>query len=462
MSPLALARQGKCVVKIPRGLEENSIETKQTITFFIGHERQGEYFTIPFTMPPNTESFTLAYHYDRRPETQIPMERGSFTAQPEVNIIDLGLIAPNGIEVGASGSDKTEITISEVYATPGYHHYPPVPGEWQILVGAYKIAPVGVNVTYELTFFPKHRRLFKGDLHTHTVASDGVLTAEELASHARRQGLDFLAITDHNHASHTDQLPHIPGLTLIPGIEWTHYLGHASFLGVDQPYDEPFFTNTVEDMQARFRSARERGAFIAIDHPFDPGTEFRYDMNTITFDALEIWNGPMRESNLRAVGLWHSLLAAGKKIPICGGSDYHRNTLFIFPGGPTTCIYALSPSPSDLLDGLREQHAYITFAPNGPVLEMAAGEAMMGDSVPFSAIKELQITASGLLAGDILQVVTASQRTVIFKAETDGKWEGTYPLGSPGFAYVMILRTFVPGPPPLPALVSNPIYFDSD
>ncbi len=429
---------------------------------FIGHERQGEYFTIPFTMPPNTESFTLAYHYDRRPENLVPQAGGRFTAQTELNIIDLGLVAPRGIEVGASGSDKSEIFISEIDATPGYRPYPLVPGpEWQILVGAYKIAPAGVNVTYELAFVPKHRRLFKGDLHAHTVASDGVLTAEELASHARRQGLDFLAITNHNHALPTDSLPHIPGLTLIPGLEWTHYLGHASFLGVDQPYDEPFFTNTVEEMQARFRSASQRGAFIAIDHPFQPGCEFRFDMNTITFDALEIWNGPMRESNLRAVGLWHSLLAAGKKVPICGGSDYHRDTPFIFPGGPTTCIYALSPSPADLLDGLREGHAYITFAPNGPVVEMAAGEAILGDSVPFSQVNQLHIAARGLLAGDVLQVVTASERKAIFTAETDGKWEGIYPLANPGFAYIMILRSFIPGLPLLPALSSNPIYFDA-
>jgi predicted metal-dependent phosphoesterase TrpH len=55
-----------------------------------------------------------------------------------------------------------------------------------------------VTILYELSFVQKHLRLFKGDLHTHTLASDGVLTAEELAQFARRQGLDFLAITDHN------------------------------------------------------------------------------------------------------------------------------------------------------------------------------------------------------------------------------------------------------------------------
>ena len=171
-----------------------------------------------------------------------------------------------------------------------------------------------------------------------------MLTVEELARRALRHGLDFLAITDHNQMVSADSLPQIPGITLIPGIEWTHYHGHANFLGVDKPYDEPFFTNTLEEVQARFNTARSRGALITINHPFDEGCGFQFNLDALPFDCLEIWNGPMRESNLRAVGLWQSMLVAGKKVPICGGSDYHRDQLFLFPGGPTTCVYAMSPA----------------------------------------------------------------------------------------------------------------------
>ena len=132
-------------------------------------------------MPPEIESFSLTYRYERHHEDETGVELGTFTSRQEINIIDLGLIAPDGTQVGVSGSDKTEIQVSETDATPGYQPCPLVPGEWEILVGAYKVAPAGVTVIYELTFTPKHLRLFKGDLHTHTLASDGVLTAEELA-----------------------------------------------------------------------------------------------------------------------------------------------------------------------------------------------------------------------------------------------------------------------------------------
>jgi hypothetical protein len=432
-----------------------------SLQLFIEHRREGTYFTLPFTMPPDTESLTLTYRYERHRESETRVANGTFVARQEINIIDIGLIAPNGEQVGASGSDKTEIYLSETRATPGYHPCSLAPGEWQIIVGAYRVAPEGVTVSYELSFTPKYKRLFKGDLHVHTLASDGILTVEELAWRALRHGLDFLAITDHNQMVSNDALPQVPGLTLIPGVEWTHYQGHANFLGVDRPYDAPFATHTLEEAFTRFDSARERGALITINHPFEEGCSFALDFNSLPYDCLEIWNGPMRESNFRAVGLWQSLLAAGKKVPICGGSDYHRDSPFLFLGGPTTCVYAMSSSPRDILAALRHGHAYITFAPDGPALELTAGDAILGDSVSWPKVQELQIAADGLLAGDIIRVVTARSSAPVFEAPAPGRFRNIYAVEGPGFARIEILRSFLPGLPPLPALISNPIYFDA-
>jgi hypothetical protein len=183
-------------------------------------------------------------------------------------------------------------------------------------------------------------------------------------------------------------------------------------------------------------------------------------MNSLPFDCLEIWNGPMRGSNLQAVGLWQNLLMAGKKIPICGGSDYHRDSLLLFPGGPTTCVYAMSASTPDILSALRLGHAYITYSANGPMLEMTAGDAIMGDSVDFSNIRQIDCKVSGLVAGDVVQLVTAHGNTPLLKAETDGAMRGVYTMEVPGFARLEVLRSFLPGLPLLPALISNPIYFD--
>lgn len=436
------------------------MQETMVLELFIDHAREGSYFTLPFTMPGDAEILTLTYRYERHRESEGRIVNGIFVSRREANVIDLGLIAPDGTQVGASGSDKVEIRLSATDATPGYKPYPLVSGEWQILVGAYHVAPEGVAVTYELSVTQKRLRWLKGDLHTHTLASDGVLTVEELGWHAARHGLDFLAVTDHNQLIAADALPHIPGLTLIPGVEWTHYQGHANFLGIDKPYDAPFATNTPEEAFARFDSARNRGALITINHPFEEGCGFQFDIHALPFDCLEVWNGPMRESNLRAIGLWQSLLAAGKKIPMCGGSDYHRDNPFQILGGPTTCVYAMSPGPADILAALKAGHAYVTFAPNGPTLELTAGDAILGDTVPWSQIKELQIAAGGLAAGDIIRVVGGTSSDILLEAPAAGRCQAAHAMKAPGFARIEILRSFLPGLPRLPALISNPIYFE--
>jgi hypothetical protein len=433
---------------------------KLDLTIQIESSQQGNYFTQPFMMPDNVESFSLSYQYPRRPEIEHLIDQGKFIEESEVNIIDLGLLDSAGNQVGASGSDKLEITISEVDATPGYLPCRVQPGEWRILFGAYKISKEGVAVKVQVRFIYKNRRLLKGDLHTHTLASDGVHTVEELAIKATRNGLDFLAITDHNQMSVKDTFPHIPGMTILPGVEWTHYLGHANFIGVDHPYDTPFFCNTPEEVRERFDTAHERGALITINHPFEEIARFILDMNQLPFDCLEVWNGPMRESNLRAMGLWQQLLISGIKIPISAGSDYHRDTPFIFLGGPSLCVYSLSTGTSDILEAIRKGHSFITFAPNGPTLQMTAGSSIMGETVHWPDVKEVEIKLEGLRAGDVVNIITKTNGKTILETKTDGKAEIHYPVVEPGFVRLEVLRAFLPGLPRLPALIGNPIYFE--
>ncbi len=432
----------------------------QVLTLLIEKMREGTYFTLPFTLPENVESLTIRYSYERHHPDTLSVEGGTYQSQTHVNTIDLGLIAPDGTQVGASGSDKREFTVSAVKATPGYKPNPLQAGRWEIIVGAYQIAAEGVQVTYEIETTFKQRRLLKGDLHMHTGASDGVQTAEELAWRAKRHGLDFIAITDHNQTINSESLPRVDGVTVIPGLEWTHYKAHANFLGCDQPYDGSFIANNRDEISAHFNSAHQRGATIVANHPFDEACPFQLELASLPIDLIEVWNGPMRESNLKAIGYWHNLLLAGQKVAISGGSDFHRDTPFLFLGGPTTCVYALSNSPADILEALRQGHAFITFAPDGPTLSMHAGDAFLGDSIQFQAGINLQLGLNGLLKGDVVRLVTQAESRVILQTRANGSAELTLPVTGPGFACVEVLRAFLPGLPLLPALISNPIYFD--
>ena len=134
--------------------------------------------------------------------------------------------------------------------------------------------------------------------------------------------------------------------------------------------------------------------------------------------------------------------------------------LLLFTGGPTTCVYAMSASSSDILSALKLGHAYITYSATGPTLELNAGDSMLGDSVDFSRVKQLRFNIGDLVPGDVVQVVTSGGNIPLLQAETEGAMRGGYSMQAPGFAYIEVLRSFLPGLPLLPALISNPIYFD--
>lgn len=86
------------------------------------------------------------------------------------------------------------------------------------------------------------------DLHSHSIASDGTLTATQLVRRAREQGVDILALTDHDT---TDGLNEAAaeaekcGLGLVRGVEisvtWARQTIHILGLNIDpasQPLDE--------------------------------------------------------------------------------------------------------------------------------------------------------------------------------------------------------------------------------
>jgi len=51
---------------------------------------------------------------------------------------------------------------------------------------------------YFVNPFREEGRWFKGNVHTHSTASDGTRTPEQLVKIYREAGYDFLSITDHS------------------------------------------------------------------------------------------------------------------------------------------------------------------------------------------------------------------------------------------------------------------------
>jgi hypothetical protein len=84
----------------------------------------------------------------------------------------------------------------------------------------------------------------------------------------------------------------------------------------------------------------------------------------------------------------------------------------------------------------------------------------MGDSLVFKDGLVVSLDFRGLQQGDVLKLISPDDIVDFFTAPMAGEYQCEVPVAGPGFMRVEVWRTFLPGIPPLPALVSNPIYFD--
>ena len=201
--------------------------------------REGSYYSLPFQVPEGVVSLTVTYSYPRI----VPRKK------PPINVIDLGLEDAQGRFLGWSGSSRKSVTAGEFAATPGYCMSPVQAGTWHILVGAYHVQTGGVLIRYRISFEKSGSRWLFGDLHVHSTASDGQYDIPILAKKAKALGLDYLAVTDHNNYAENYSLPRVPGLTMIPGVEWTHYRGHMNFFGLKEPFTNTIIANDLEGMR---------------------------------------------------------------------------------------------------------------------------------------------------------------------------------------------------------------------
>jgi hypothetical protein len=414
-------------------------------------DQAGTYTKLPFNMPEGIERIELEYDYPRYTEETLP----EGTARREVNIIDLGIYDQNGDLFGWSGSNRRSVYLSSTSASPGYRHGKFKGGKWAVALGLYKIES-SVDVRVSLRIYPRERLLLRGDLHTHTVNSDGSYTTAFVIRSCTQAGLDFIALTDHNNMKQNSEIGNPEGLTVIPGLEFTNYRGHANFFFTDPGirFNDNFLVNTFDEMAALFHRAREAGALISLNHLFtDCAWEFGYE--GFPFDTLEVWNGPMQSFNLRSVELWHRFLCQGKRIPALGGSDMHRNELGKTFGTPCNFVYSRGRSAADILEGIREGRGSIAYAGEGPHLDMDIGGAGLGDTAAFRPGLEGLITMTGAARGDILKLISRKGEEE-FTVSFNGTWRHRFPVEDSGFYRLEAYRRLIDFP--MLIALSNPVY----
>lgn len=98
-------------------------------------------------------------------------------------------VSEYGILDDATGLTETHATEEEVYRRLGLEYIEPELRENRGELGAARAGTLPRLIELED---------IRGDLHSHTVASDGHNTIDEMALAARERGYDYLAITDHS------------------------------------------------------------------------------------------------------------------------------------------------------------------------------------------------------------------------------------------------------------------------
>ena len=408
----------------------------------ISKDREGTYYTIPFDVPENVEKITVSYDYFRK-------GGGIIADLKPSNTVDIGLEDENGNFLGWSGSAHKSVSVGEYDSSPGYLCQPIKSGKWKIIVGAYHIMPEGVDVTYSIDFKFKGERLLFGDLHIHTTASDGKLSAYEVGALAKSMGLDFVTLANHNNFSENYSLPHIDGLTFIPGVEWTHYKGHMNFFGVANPFENSFVANTKDEMQALISNARSRGAVISVNHPKCRFCPYLWEDEN-AFDMVEIWNGPMRKTNTDGIKWWTDMLCSGRKLPAVGGSDFHKPKSLARLGNPITGVYSKSPAPEDILDAVKSGKAFVSDSVNGVRLNLKYGDSSMGDTAKYNSAIPLVAESN---VDRLILVTDKGEKSIKL---TQGR--GEIKPEKVKFAYVKAEKGF--GKFKRITAVSNPIYFE--
>ena len=375
----------------------------------------------PFIVPEHCTKVKIRLHY-------APRRVSGMT-----NLLTLTLFDPDGFRgAGHRGGDTHEVEITPTSATRGYLPGTLPAGEWIVQIDTHMVLP-GDPVNYTLDVMvesdptstitpvarvkPDFSRVvnpnpgwYRGDLHSHTLHSDASWTTQDLVAAARQQGLDFIALTDHNTISPLAEMALLGDekLLTLGGQELTTFWGHAVCLGAHDAWLDWRVDREGQGMAAIATQLYAEGKLYIIAHPYaigDPyctGCRWLYTaMMPGTARLIEIWNGPWfgehpLEHNCNEDGLafYYRCLNEGRRLVATAGSDTHgpKN----YERGPGfNVVHAAALSEQGILQALAAGHSYMSV---GPVLHLQAESgagisAMMGDQLTAAGTNDIAIKA---------------------------------------------------------------------
>ena len=201
-------------------------------------------------------------------------------------------------------------------------------------------------------------RWLRGNLHTHTTASDGELPMQEVIDAYAELGYDFLMISDHDICTTAGDYAGVDArnMVLIAGNEISANGSHLLHVDANRRIEPlPQRQQVIDDANAS-------GGFIIVNHPNWKAT-FDYCsieklQEWIDYTGMEIYNGVIGrlDGSSYAVNKWDMLLHAGRRVWGYANDDCHRLDSDLALGW--NVVYAADRSSAGIVDALRHGRFY--------------------------------------------------------------------------------------------------------
>lgn len=200
------------------------------------------------------------------------------------------------------------------------------------------------------SMFIEGSNFYKGNVHGHTVISDGELQVEESIRAYKERGYSFIVISDHE--TYFDSTAYDSEDFIVhPGIEWAieepkdGHKGHHihGILGTKEmveaagdkriphgTYLDKYDWKTPQTIQRAIDTLRDAGNLVMYNHPIWSRLELDDLLNVRGYFALEIynWNCEVWDATGLATHYWDMLLRRGLKVYGIASDDNHNNFPF--------------------------------------------------------------------------------------------------------------------------------------
>jgi hypothetical protein len=201
---------------------------------------------------------------------------------------------------------------------------------------------------------------------------------------------------------------------------------------------------TYEDFLRIKDEAKRRGAVICMNHPHCKQCPWRWEKNAADVDVLEVWNAPTHFDNLECTEWWHEQMRNGHKLPVVGGSDYHKDYVVTnMLAWPATYVYAKSNSPEDILEAIVNGRTTITFGVGTTFIDIKCGDNILGDTVKLTDKTSVTIDVKKLRRKHKLIVFNKDGICYSYTAKKTGDYSVTLPVEKDGFLCAHVV--FDPG-----------------